>query len=314
MNYQSGNYFTVTVPTHQTKVAEKENARGRQCRQAVRTRSCGGIPADLTFLLLFWSSKKVEERNMNGRLYDPVIGRFFSPDNFVQMPECTQGYNRYSYALNNPLKYTDPTGEMYSPYYDRNGEFLGLDENGWSGDIYIADRNVFNSLKDKNGNVNSQEIQAYKTTRIYDNNYPTLLPEAESKIMTSILNAMDDVKFSKLYNGQVSVLTGTANNGTITIGYNDPAITNRLLFTDTPSGQLKVTAKLGELKSLGTVESVMSYLGLHEYKGHGILRIPGDENPKAHREAYRLQYNHPTYKYLPAWQQKEIFDRMNGRP
>ena len=51
--------------------------------------------------------------NMNGRLYDPVIARFFSPDNFVQAPERTQSYNRYSYCLNNPLQYTDPSGESF---------------------------------------------------------------------------------------------------------------------------------------------------------------------------------------------------------
>ena len=56
--------------------------------------------------------------NMNGRLYDPVIARFFSPDNFVQAPEFTQSYNRYSYCLNNPLQYTDPSGEeMFTPWY-----------------------------------------------------------------------------------------------------------------------------------------------------------------------------------------------------
>jgi RHS repeat-associated protein len=49
--------------------------------------------------------------NMNGRLYDPIVGRMLSPDNNVQMPDNTQNYNRYSYALNNPLKYTDPDGE-----------------------------------------------------------------------------------------------------------------------------------------------------------------------------------------------------------
>ena len=54
--------------------------------------------------------------NMNGRLYDPVIGRFFSPDNFVQTPEFTQGFNRYSYCLNNPLKYTDPSGELWDEW------------------------------------------------------------------------------------------------------------------------------------------------------------------------------------------------------
>ena len=51
--------------------------------------------------------------NMNGRLYDPVLGRFLSPDNFVQMPDNVQSYNRYSYCLNNPLKYTDPSGEAF---------------------------------------------------------------------------------------------------------------------------------------------------------------------------------------------------------
>lgn len=51
--------------------------------------------------------------NMNGRLYDPDLGRFFSPDNYVQMPDFSQNFNRYSYCLNNPLKYTDPSGEVF---------------------------------------------------------------------------------------------------------------------------------------------------------------------------------------------------------
>ena len=51
--------------------------------------------------------------NMNGRLYDPILGRFLSPDNYVQMPDFSQSFNRYSYCLNNPLKYTDPSGEYF---------------------------------------------------------------------------------------------------------------------------------------------------------------------------------------------------------
>ena len=50
--------------------------------------------------------------NMNGRVYDPMVKRMLSVDNFVQDVTSTQGYNRYSYALNNPLKYTDPDGEL----------------------------------------------------------------------------------------------------------------------------------------------------------------------------------------------------------
>lgn len=50
--------------------------------------------------------------NMNGRMYDPVLGRMLSPDNFVQDASSTQSYNRYSYCWNNPLKYTDPSGDI----------------------------------------------------------------------------------------------------------------------------------------------------------------------------------------------------------
>lgn len=55
--------------------------------------------------------------NMNGRMYDPNLGRFLSPDPILQNPGSTQGHNRYSYVLNNPLKYTDPSG-----YYVKKAE------------------------------------------------------------------------------------------------------------------------------------------------------------------------------------------------
>ena len=48
--------------------------------------------------------------NMNGRVYDPLTAMFFSPDPFVQEPGNWLNYNRYGYCLNNPLKYTDPSG------------------------------------------------------------------------------------------------------------------------------------------------------------------------------------------------------------
>ena len=51
--------------------------------------------------------------NMNARLYDPVLGRFLSPDPYVQMPDFTQSFNRYSYCLNNPLVYVDGDGEFW---------------------------------------------------------------------------------------------------------------------------------------------------------------------------------------------------------
>ena len=57
--------------------------------------------------------------NMNGRLYDPMLGRMLSPDIVVQQADYTQSYNRYSYCFNNPLRFTDPSGWVCGGYCAR---------------------------------------------------------------------------------------------------------------------------------------------------------------------------------------------------
>jgi len=54
--------------------------------------------------------------NMNGRVYDPLLARFLNADPFIQDNTDAQNYNRYSYVLNNPTKYTDPSGYVYTNY------------------------------------------------------------------------------------------------------------------------------------------------------------------------------------------------------
>lgn len=62
--------------------------------------------------------------NMDGRMYDPVVGRFMSPDPYVQMPDFTQSMNRYAYCVNNPLSLVDPTG--YSWIGDTFAALVGI--------------------------------------------------------------------------------------------------------------------------------------------------------------------------------------------
>lgn len=52
----------------------------------------------------------VDMVHMNGRVYDPTIGRFISADPFIQAPLMSQSLNRYSYVMNNPLSLIDPSG------------------------------------------------------------------------------------------------------------------------------------------------------------------------------------------------------------
>ncbi len=50
--------------------------------------------------------------NMNGRVYDPLLAQFLSPDPYIQAPGNWLNYNRYAYGFNNPLMFTDPDGEF----------------------------------------------------------------------------------------------------------------------------------------------------------------------------------------------------------
>lgn len=56
--------------------------------------------------------------NMNGRIYDPGLGRFVSADPIIQSASNLQSYNRYSYIWNNPLNGTDPSG--YKAFWKQN--------------------------------------------------------------------------------------------------------------------------------------------------------------------------------------------------
>ena len=51
--------------------------------------------------------------NMNGRMYDPYTQNFLNPDPYIQDPSNWLNYNRYAYCMNNPLKYTDPSGDSW---------------------------------------------------------------------------------------------------------------------------------------------------------------------------------------------------------
>ncbi|KAA0992689.1 polymorphic toxin type 23 domain-containing protein [Dyadobacter aurulentus] len=99
--------------------------------------------------------------NMNGRMYDPVVGRVLSVDNYVQDGYSTQGYNRYSYVNNNPLKYTDPSGEIFKMAYFSmafTADFASNLLNGVSHPGKVAYRNASNAT---NAMSNSLQFQVY---------------------------------------------------------------------------------------------------------------------------------------------------------
>ena len=87
----------------------------------------GTIPTDKLF-----TGQRLDSTGLyyyGARYYDPEIGRFISADMVVQSLFNPQCLNRYSYCLNNPLKYTDPSGhEVYINGYNMGQVYADTEE------------------------------------------------------------------------------------------------------------------------------------------------------------------------------------------
>jgi RHS repeat-associated protein len=95
--------------------------------------------------------------NMNGRLYDPVVGRFLEPDPIVQNAFSTQNLNRYSYALNNPLRYVDPTGNKMLESRDKMFDYL-MDTYDYEGGSFLYRGTNYSYNSDAGGFVGSNSF------------------------------------------------------------------------------------------------------------------------------------------------------------
>jgi RHS repeat-associated protein len=59
----------------------------------------------------------------NARWYDPEVGRFIQADSIIPEPGNPLAWDRYSYANNNPLNYTDPSGHSSDSYCEQTGSY-----------------------------------------------------------------------------------------------------------------------------------------------------------------------------------------------
>jgi RHS repeat-associated protein len=90
----------------------------------------------------------VELVHMNGRVYDPLIGRFISADPFIQAPLMSQSLNRYSYVMNNPLSITDPSGYSWvSKWVKKQWNSFRRDLNSVVGAVLIIVGTVIPALQ-----------------------------------------------------------------------------------------------------------------------------------------------------------------------
>jgi RHS repeat-associated protein len=96
--------------------------------------------------------------HMNGRIFDPTLGRFMQADPFIQAPGDLQNYNRYAYCLSNPLTCTDPTGFVMDRSGGANMDSYTISWNYSSSEPYVGQSNSVSTSSPSAGVIVTQVI------------------------------------------------------------------------------------------------------------------------------------------------------------
>ncbi len=217
------------------------------------------------------------------RHYDAI--RFTTMD---PMAEKYYNVTPYAYCHNNPVNKIDPDGK--DDYYTSNGQFLFRNPNETD---RIIIRNTYAEKMDQIAPTAWQVID----TPIED---IVLSAKAYSNIFTNVLSQMEGKdKVDNLYNNMVSVGVTFCDEDVKSI-YNSPVLREDVnAVGGREDKSIKVSAKVnyggyGDNRYMfSTVSNIQNLLGVHEYKGHGVL---GWGSAKGnHYDVYMLQMNHPTW-------------------
>jgi len=214
--------------------------------------------------------------NMNARLYDPVIGLFFSPDPVIQDFENTQCLNRYSYCRNNPVMNWDLDGKIASPIFDSDGNYLGTDNKGYNGEILIfEDPSKFkqgmdhDEAKTLGKEFSKSELSIVEKSLVLNHVINgTILPYGEGKL-TNKNSFIAEVENIILGNRRIEANAAY-------IGY---ANKRHMMLAD-----------FGDFEY--TVENIRGE-ATHEIWGHGIKKY-GDDN-QTHWKIYAAQIDSPNW-------------------
>jgi hypothetical protein len=157
----------------------------------------------------------------------------------------------------------DPDGRI--AFYSRSGHFLGVDKDGFQGNVYIMTYTGMVGLQDAN-----------------------LSSRANARIYTDILT-QGGFEVNLLPNNSISVINKTDK-------YNNPNLRTPFFLRYTVStGTITVNQQADDTRSLlTTVENIQNALGVHELQGHAISRFGIDD--RTHHKAYELQISHPTWQ------------------
>jgi RHS repeat-associated protein len=237
------------------------------------------------------------------REYDPSIGRWTSRD-----PK-NQYYSPYIGMGNDPINGTDPDGgEKNSPIYGTNGKFLGVDSEGYKGKVITMDEALYNNLTNNGANTLDHD---FATSLASNGIFASFLSnsnisvQAYSQIVTDIASRTEGISnFDQINGGGIDIYS-----------WSDPSKRLGLSNLKPTRYQSEATTKSVSMNydyrdELNTVESIQSYLGVHEWQGHVVHGYHHDGG--IHDQTYGLQRTHSTFSRLKITN-PNLYNEVNQR-
>ncbi len=231
------------------------------------------------------------------RMYDPVVGRWITTDPAGQYDSPYVGMG------NNPVLRGDPDGGDDSPIFDSlTGDFLGVDSEGYNGDILFMNGSEFNALTNYGTKVLDHNIALSTSKNVLNIQNDYALYRAFDHV-SKLTDNIGDIQ-PMLFNGNVSFSNYNYDLAKW-IKFNEGSNPSYITLAETRriGGKIRVTFNGDNKEYLSTVENVQNVF-VHEFKGHGLLQFNGDN---LHYGAYKTQMEHSTFnKITPILMQQVI--------
>ena len=225
------------------------------------------------------------------RMWDGRIGRWMTTDPANQYPSPYLGMG------NNPLNAIDRDGAVASsPIYDsETGDFLGVDSEGFTGDVVLMNRYSYDYLT----NGGTEVLDHSVTESLLENGFAQVLSRS-----------IDNLLFERIANSVVADYE-LANGKAFSDHANVYAKSRLATKIATYGGVEKINGSwMSKVNDHGfsfeyTVENMRSTYGDHELYGHGFKNWV-DEN-KSHRLVYKHQMNRPIFQKTTKSYKKNIY-------